>query len=98
MAEVVKVRTTDELGIETNDSWVRDFGPLFVWDDDRLVVQDFRFNGWGDKYETRDLDDAVAGKIAEALGYEDEFYFNRQFAAAVGVPPATFRRSRQGSA
>lgn len=80
MSEVVRVRTTDELGIATNDSWVRDFGPLFVWRDEpkptdghpsaltELVVHDFRFNGWGDKYETRDLDDAVARKIAQALG------------------------------
>ncbi|MBB6429714.1 agmatine deiminase family protein [Algisphaera agarilytica] len=119
MAEVVRVRTTDELGIATNDSWIRDFGPLFVWRDEagspplreglgqgegaehssdllrqaaadgelrhphpsplpqgrggqttmpQLVIQDFRFNGWGDKYETRALDDAVSGKLAEALG------------------------------
>lgn len=69
MSQVVRVRTTDELGIATNDSWVRDFGPLFVVDGQgNLVVQDFRFNGWGDKYETRDLDDAVAGRIAQVLG------------------------------
>ncbi|MEM9417512.1 MAG: agmatine deiminase family protein [Planctomycetota bacterium] len=69
MAEVVRVGTTDELGIATNDSWIRDFGPLFVFAQaGQLVIQDFRFNGWGDKYETRDLDDAVARKLAEALG------------------------------
>ncbi len=80
MSEVVRVRTTDELGIATNDSWIRDFGPLFVWQNTakpgdghppalpELVIQDFRFNGWGDKYETRDLDDAVARKLAAALG------------------------------
>lgn len=80
MREVVPVRTTDELGIATNDSWIRDFGPLFVWRDSptteaghppalrQLVIQDFRFNGWGDKYETRDLDDAVPPKLAAALG------------------------------
>lgn len=80
MAEVVRVRTTGEQGIATNDSWVRDFGPLFVWRDTlepggghpwalrQVVIHDFRFNGWGNKYETRDLDDAVPAKLAEALG------------------------------
>jgi agmatine deiminase len=28
--QAVPVRTTDGLGIPTNDSWIRDFGPLFV--------------------------------------------------------------------
>ena len=70
MAEVVEVRTTDEKGIATNDSWIRDFGPLFVYDaDGRVVLHDFRFNGWGGKYETRDLDDAVTARIAEQGGY-----------------------------
>ncbi len=69
MAEVVKVRTTDELGIPTNDSWIRDFGPLFVHDAaGRVVIQDFRFNGWGGKYETRAHDDAVTARLGEALG------------------------------
>ncbi|MEO1237223.1 MAG: agmatine deiminase family protein, partial [Planctomycetota bacterium] len=45
MASAVRVRTTDELGIPTDDSWVRDFGPLFVHDPrGRVVAHDFRFN------------------------------------------------------
>ncbi|MEO0514726.1 MAG: agmatine deiminase family protein [Planctomycetota bacterium] len=69
MSEVVRVKTLDELDIPTNDSWVRDFGPLFVLNQvGQIVIQDFRFNGWGDKYETRDLDDAVPRKLAAALG------------------------------
>lgn len=69
MAEVVAVRTPEALGIATNDSWIRDFGPLFVWDTQgQLTVQDLRFNGWGGKYETRDLDDAVSRKLSDALG------------------------------
>ncbi len=30
LKQAVKVRTTAELGVPTNDSWVRDFGPIFV--------------------------------------------------------------------
>lgn len=33
--------------------------------------------------------------IADRLGYGDVFYFSRQFAQLTGVPPATYRRSRQ---
>lgn len=30
MRPYVEVRTTDSIGIDTNDSWIRDFGPIFV--------------------------------------------------------------------
>jgi AraC-like DNA-binding protein len=33
--------------------------------------------------------------IAETLGYKDVYFFTRQFRQIVGVPPASFRRSRQ---
>ncbi|MEL7089142.1 MAG: agmatine deiminase family protein, partial [Planctomycetota bacterium] len=69
LREVVWVRSTKKLFLPTNDSWIRDFGPLFVFDADRkLVVQDFRFNGWGDKYEPRPHDDEIASAIGETLG------------------------------
>jgi len=117
MAEVVAVRTPGELGIATDDSWVRDFGPLFVWEtlegdtekvrqprdshpsalenlaitptpgalhppappqasprtpapngQPQLVVHDFRFNAWGNKYESQLRDDVVTSQLAEALG------------------------------
>ncbi len=34
--------------------------------------------------------------IADRLGYGDVYFFSKQFRAATGVPPAAFRRSRQG--
>lgn len=76
MREVVSVRSTAEQNIPTNDSWVRDFGPLFVREVDGdgrdvpgvLVAHDFRFNGWGDKYEPRPRDDAAGAAIAAAAG------------------------------
>ena len=76
MGEVIAVRSTAERKIPTDDSWVRDFGPLFVREvgpDGRdvpgvLVAHDFRFNGWGDKYEPRSRDDAAGSAIASAAG------------------------------
>lgn len=34
--------------------------------------------------------------IADRLGYRDVYFFSRQFRQLTGVPPATYRRSRQG--
>ena len=34
--------------------------------------------------------------IAMRLGYRDVYFFSRQFRAITGVPPAMYRRSRQG--
>jgi agmatine/peptidylarginine deiminase len=59
--------------VRTNDTWVRDYGPLTVLEDGRPVLQDYAFNAWGDKYSAA-LDDAVTGNLHAAglfgrLGY-----------------------------
>lgn len=36
--------------IETNDTWARDFGPIFIQKSDKLIALDFKFNGWGLKH------------------------------------------------
>ena len=77
LARHVRVRTTDELAIPTIDSWIRDFGPIFVVRASTphtphptpppLAAHDFVFNGWGGKYEDRSLDDIVPVAIARHL-------------------------------
>lgn len=37
--------------VETNDTWIRDFGALDFEDDKVLKSYDFTFNGWGGKYD-----------------------------------------------
>lgn len=55
-----EVRDTQALGIATNDSWIRDFGPVFVVNDaGKLACHDFTFNSWGGKYGPWDSDDVV---------------------------------------
>jgi agmatine deiminase len=59
--------------VPTNDSWLRDIGPTFVWRAQagggrELVAVDWIFNSWGGKYPPWDLDDAVAGAIAGLAG------------------------------
>lgn len=44
---------------ESNDSWVRDHGPITVLDNNQVKLLDFRFNGWGNKHESR-LDNHIS--------------------------------------
>jgi agmatine deiminase len=55
--------------IPTNDSWLRDSGPIFVEDDAGLRRGlAFRFNAWGGKYPPWDLDDGVGATVAARAG------------------------------
>jgi agmatine deiminase len=52
-----------------NDSWLRDTGPIVLqWNIAHRLANDFRFNGWGGKYEPYDKDDAVAARLSARLG------------------------------
>ena len=42
----------------TNDTWARDHGFITVEEDEGLVLLDFCFNGWGEKFPA-DLDNAI---------------------------------------
>jgi agmatine deiminase len=62
--------------LPTNDSWVRDHGPIFV---NRVepsspgpaqIALDWIFNSWGEKYGAYDLDDAVPRRLGERYGFE----------------------------
>jgi agmatine deiminase len=58
--------------IPTNDSWLRDSGPIFLVRGEgarrERLLGDFAFNGWGGKYPPFDLDDAVPRAVGAALG------------------------------
>ncbi|MEI6676014.1 MAG: agmatine deiminase family protein [Verrucomicrobiota bacterium] len=53
-----------------NDVWCRDHGPIFVkhGTTGEVAVTDWGFNAWGGKFPPWDLDDAIPGRIAAALG------------------------------
>jgi agmatine deiminase len=61
--------------VPTNDSWVRDSGPIFV---NRVargagpaqLALDFGFNSWGEKWGAYDLDDSVPRRLAELYGFD----------------------------
>jgi len=49
---------------KTDDVWVRDNGPIYVKDSDgNIVIEDWGFNGWGDKAKSENCDE-IPEKIA----------------------------------
>lgn len=45
-----------------DDTWLRDSGPIVLCQDRRLKYADFRFTGWGGKFEAS-RDDALVGQL-----------------------------------
>lgn len=46
-----------------DDTWVRDYGPITVAGNDGLLLRDFGFNGWGQKFSAI-RDNAVSASLA----------------------------------
>lgn len=53
--------------IAYDDTWLRDSGPITLSDGKHFQLTDFRFTGWGGKFEARRDDDLVRGLIARGL-------------------------------
>ena len=74
--EPVRMGRIEMLPIVTNDSWIRDYGPIFLNrvtpgdDGPRQIAVDWRFNSWGGKYGACSLDDAVPHRLAEKYGFQ----------------------------
>lgn len=48
--------------LPTNDTWVRDYGPITVWRDGGMALADFTFNAWGMKFAA-DCDNLVTSRL-----------------------------------
>lgn len=48
--------------VDSNDTWARDHGPITVYDDGQLKLLDFKFNGWGNKFDA-ELDNLVTRSL-----------------------------------
>lgn len=62
-ADMTRVRLVE---LAYDDTWLRDSGPITLRDDNgRFRLLDFRFTGWGGKFEAS-RDDALVGTLAAA--------------------------------
>ena len=63
---------------ETDDIWIRDFGPLFLIDDRKkeLCIADWRYNAWGNKFPEQEKDGRASAWIADQIGIR-RFVFER---------------------
>jgi len=46
----IKLENIQIIDISTDDTWVRDFGPVFVKSEGESILLDFEFDAWGGKY------------------------------------------------
>ncbi|MGW7274479.1 agmatine deiminase family protein [Streptomyces sp. NPDC054864] len=71
ISEAAAVHEIEVLELPLDDSWTRDSGPIFVYDDSgRRLGVDFRFNAWGGKHWPYDSDDRLAALVLDRLGVE----------------------------
>lgn len=50
---------------DTNDTWARDHGGITVFENDRPLILDFVFNGWGLKFAA-DKDNLITGRLCNS--------------------------------
>lgn len=62
IADGIDMGQTDFVIAKSDDVWVRDTGPMFVFDkNNKLMIADFGFDGWGEKAEFEN-DDQIPAK------------------------------------
>lgn len=66
-----RMESVEFLVYATNDSWIRDYGPIFVARAHSAHLGlDWKFNSWGEKYGACDLDDVIPHRLADRFGFE----------------------------
>lgn len=60
------------INLATNDTWIRDYGPLTVKKGDELVWLDFTFNAWGSKFGSH-LDNAINQALIKHEWFRDDY-------------------------
>lgn len=71
--------------IEYDDTWLRDSGPITVFNAGRPRLLDFRFTGWGGKFEAGRDDHLIAGLIGHDVFIEDLDHERIDFALEGGA-------------
>jgi len=53
-----------------DDTWLRDTGPLCARHNNKISLHDFRFNGWGGKYDAQE-DDKICERLSKTGTFTD---------------------------
>ncbi|KAF1717960.1 agmatine deiminase [Pseudoxanthomonas yeongjuensis] len=69
---------------EYDDTWLRDTGPITLRADDRFKQLDFRFTGWGGKYQAS-RDDRLVGELSGMNLFHNYFVQSIDFALEGGA-------------
>ncbi len=77
--------------VPTNDSWIRDFGPVFLTgvENQPPAVVDWEYNAWGGKYPPFEKDSSAGARIAELEG-------RLRFAGPLVLEPGAIEGNGQG--
>jgi len=59
----------DVVELPIDDSWFRDSGPTYVFDEGELIAVDWVFNSWGERYLPYAADAAIAARWAASAGH-----------------------------
>jgi len=69
---------------EYDDTWLRDTGPVILRGNGNFKLLDFRFNGWGGKFESR-RDDRLVGELSGMQLFQNYFVQAIDFALEGGA-------------
>ena len=59
-----QIKNIQFIQLETNDTWIRDFGAICIYENNELKILNFKFNAWGEKFDY-EKDNAINTKLKE---------------------------------
>ena len=62
IADEVNMTNVTLVELPSNDTWARDHGGITIFEDDKPVILDFQFNGWGLKFPS-DKDNLITERL-----------------------------------
>lgn len=72
---------------DSNDSWVRDHGGITIIENEKKVILDFQFNGWGQKYPYQ-KDNLITQKVYDSFLKKEGYVLERvQFKMSLSLSP-----------
>lgn len=80
----IKIENVTFTNVPTNDTWVRDYGPIFVNSNKKPSIYNFEFDAWGQKY-AHDLDNAFSTALVNQLNLDVNYHHSNQILEAGNI-------------